>query len=460
MSGAIIVGAQWGDEGKGKIVDYYAEKADLVVRYSGGNNAGHTVVVAGKTYKFHLMPSGVVRGKRVVIGNGVVVDPEVLLEEIAKLRAEGFEPDLLISERAHIILPVHKQLDGGAQEKAKGKWKAGTTKRGVGPCYMDKVGRFGVRVAELMNPKSFAEKLDVLLPIQQKILKSVYGEELETSREETIRKYSDYAQQLKKYVGDASNEINNALRAKKKVLFEGAQGTMLDIDHGLYPYGTSSNTSAGGALTGAGVGPSAINEVIAVAKAYVSRVGEGPVPTELGTYEQAKGENKDEPISSEDVSRAEKGDEYFLGKYMRKKGFEYGTTTGRPRRCGWFDAVTVRYAVAVNGLTGLAITKLDTLGGLKKVRICVAYELNGKKIETQPADVESYAKCKPVYEDLDGWEELSEKEWEALARKGYDALPAQMRAYVERISKLCSVPIYLVSIGRGRESTIVLKDVF
>ncbi|MBI5159749.1 adenylosuccinate synthase [Candidatus Micrarchaeota archaeon] len=434
MASVIVIGAQWGDEGKGKIVDFLAEKAQLVVRFNGGNNAGHTVVVAGKKYKLHLMPSGSVRGEKVVIGNGTVIDPKVLLEEIAALETGGKQVKLLVSERAHVIFPFHAQLDGLQEEvKEKKGTAAGTTKRGIGPCYMDKAGRFGVRMCELVNEQLFKEKISDLYARAEKQLQA-YGKKPEKTLEQITTEYTEYARKLKKYVGDASEEVNDAIDEGKNVLFEGAQGAMLDIDHGLYPHGTSSNTIAGGACTGAGVPPTKISQVIGVAKAYTSRVGAGPVPTDLGESDTAKA--------------------------IREKGGEYGTTTGRPRRCGWFDAVTVRHIARINGLTGLAITKLDVLSAVKKIKICTAYELDGQATNKQPALASDYAKCKPIYEEFDSWQDASEKEWGEIAKKGYNALPKEMRAYVERISQLTKIPISIVSIGAERDATIQLKRIF
>jgi adenylosuccinate synthase len=432
MACVIVVGAQWGDEGKGKIVDYYAEKADMVVRFSGGNNAGHTVVVNDKSYKFNLMPSGAVRkGKRVIIGNGVVVDPKRLLEEIDFLKADGLDPNLGISERAHVILPYHRDLDA-AEEGIKGKFKAGTTKRGVGPCYSDKAGRFGIRIGDLIDRAVFKEKLDLLFPIKEGQIKLCCGN-ASMKKDEIYASYSEFGEKLKKYVGDVVFEINDAINEKRNILFEGTQGTMLDIDHGMYPFGTSCNVTAGAACTGTGVSPKKIDEVVGVAKAYTSRVGEGPLPTEL----------KDD-----------------IGDRIRKKGGEFGTTTGRSRRTGWIDMVTLKYSAMINGLTGIAITKLDVLGGIEKIKICTSYKFKDKAINKLPASAEIFAKCIPVYEEMDGWKDLSNEEWSRIAKKGMSALPKEAKEYVERISKICNVPIYLISIGAGREDTIELKKVF
>jgi adenylosuccinate synthase len=431
MTCVVIVGTQWGDEGKGKVVDYLAGKADVVVRFSGGNNAGHTVVVKGKKYAFHLMPCGAVRGKQLIIGNGVVVDPKVLLEEIELLKKDGIPPKLLISERAHVIFPYHRALDE-AEEQFKGKLKAGTTKRGIGPCYEDKAGRFGLRMCDLVNKEMLKEKIDHLFPLKEKQIQ-MYGGKFDFTKEQLLQEYNAYGEKLKDYVCDANLFLNEAIDSGKNVLFEGTQGTMLDLDHGMYPVGTSCNVTAGAACAGAGVSPLKINAVIGLTKAYVSRVGEGPLPTEL------TGE---------------------IGDYIRKKGAEFGTTTGRPRRVGWLDMPALMYACRVNGITGLAITKLDVLGGLDKVKICTSYSLGDRTLSDIPASCELLSQCKPVYKEMKGWEEFAEGEAEEVARKGYDALPKEMRDYVSEVSKLSSTPAYLISIGPGREETIILKNAF
>jgi len=431
MACVVIVGTQWGDEGKGKVVDYYANKADIVVRFSGGNNAGHTVVVKGKKYAFHLMPSGALREKQLIIGNGVVVDPKTLLEEIDMLKSNGITPKLMISERAHVIFPYHRALDE-AEEQFKGKMKAGTTKRGIGPCYEDKVGRFGLRMCDVVNKKTLAEKLDTLFKLKEKQI-AVYGGRFDFSKEQVIEEYSNYGEKLSKYVCDVNLYLNKAIDERKNVLFEGTQGTMLDVDHGAYPVGTSCNVTAGAACTGSGVSPTKIDAVIGLTKAYVSRVGEGPLPTEL------TGE---------------------IGDYIRKKGVEFGTTTGRPRRVGWLDMLALRYACRINGISGLAITKLDVLAGLEKVKICTAYSINNKKIDEVPVSCELLAQCKPIYKEMRGWEELEDGKADEIAKKGYGALPEELRDYVSEISKMSSIPVYLISIGPGRDETIILKDVF
>ncbi len=432
MPCVVIVGAQFGDEGKGKIVDFYAEDADLVVRYQGGTNAGHTVVVGDDIFKFHLIPSGVIQGKKVIIGNGVVIDLEVLNKEIENLKSKGKDIDLLISDRAHITLPFHKTLDG-IEESLKGKLKVGTTKRGIGPTYTDKANRIGLRMVDLRYIYVLRKKLDFIVPFKQKILKKVFNSDVTISKKETFDYCLKLGDKVKGYIGDASVEINNAIRQDKNILFEGAQGTLLDVDHGTYPYVTSSNPTVGGALTGSGMGPKHMDTIVGVSKSYTTRVGEGPLPTEMN-------------------------DE--IGDKIREKGKEFGTTTGRPRRCGWFDAVILRYAVRVNSLDGLAITKLDVLGGLDKVKICTSYRHKVRVVKEFPADLELLEKCQPVYEEMNGWVDLLEEKWREIAKDGYYALPKELRDYLKRIEKLAEVPIYVISLGPGRESTISLKEIF
>jgi len=423
MPGIVVVGTQWGDEGK--VTDFLAEKADCVVRYNGGSNTGHTVVVDGKRYEFHLIPSGALHGKKLYIGNGVVIDPEVLLHEIENLSMVGIKPDLHISDRAHITFVFHKALDE-LEEEFKGELRAGTTKRGVGPTYSDKAARFGIRVIDLLDRDVLERKLDVLLELKQRIITQIYNGNITFNKEEILEKYLEFGSKISGYVCDVSLEVNSALDKGRTVIFEGAQGTLLDIDHGVYPFGSSSNAIAGGACTGVGISPRKIDEVIGVTKAYTSRVGTGPVPTEL----------KDE-----------------IGERIRNKGREYGTTTGRPRRCGWFDIVPVKYSVRVNGITALAITKLDVLSGITPIKICLKYRSGGKTINELPASLKLYEKCRPIYEELEGWPDLNE-EWHTIAKKGYDALPAQTKEYIERIEELLGVPIRLISIGPERRDTI------
>ncbi|MBE3587862.1 MAG: adenylosuccinate synthase [Thermoanaerobacteraceae bacterium] len=427
MSTLVLVGAQWGDEGKGKVTDFLAEKADLIVRYQGGNNAGHTVVAGGQQFKLHLLPSGILyRDKLCIIGNGVVVDPEVLLEEMDQLQGRvGQTAGLRISSRAHVILPYHRRLDRCEEEK-KGAGRIGTTCRGIGPAYTDKTSRVGIRMAELVDEEEFAVLLERNLAEKNNLLRNVfhvdgfeYAQVLET--------YREYGRRLKPYVADISVIINEAIDQGKRVLFEGAQGTLLDVDHGTYPYVTSSHPVAAGACLGAGIGPTRIHRVMGVAKAYVTRVGEGPFPTEL----------KDS-----------------VGEHMRTRGGEFGTTTGRPRRCGWFDAVVGRYAARINGLDYLAVTKLDVLTGLDTLRLCTAYRYRGDYLTEFPDTLKVLAGCEPVYEELPGWRE------DISQARSYHELPLNARQYLERISQLVGVPVAIIGVGPGREETIVTREVF
>ena len=415
MGGIAIIGLQWGDEGKGKITDYFANFVDCVVRYQGGNNAGHTVVVNGKKYKFHLMPSGVLQGKKVVIAHGVVVNPEVLLNEIDLLEKNGFKVDLMLSDRAHVIMPYHILLDG-AEEKFRGR-KIGTTKRGIGPCYADKIARHGIRVCELVDEDLFKEKIETIMPIKKRVL-SAYEIKLD---KEFFEEYAEYGRKLKKYVGDTIAFLNSIID-EKKVLFEGAQGTLLDVDYGTYPYTTSSNPTIGGIFTGAGISPKKIEKVIGVAKAYTTRVGEGPMPTE------------------------EKGK---IGDYLAEKGGEYGTTTGRKRRCGWIDLVALKYACKINGVDEIALTKLDVLDGLEEVKICIAYEYEGKSVQDFPSSIRFLENCKPIYETLPGWNG-------SAGKKRYEDLPLNAKKYIEFIEDELDMPIKIISTGAGREETIIL----
>lgn len=432
MPCAVIVGAQWGDCGKGKVVDYYSKDADMVVRYQGGCNAGHTVVIDEKKFAFHLIPSGVIQGKRLVIGNGVVLDLEILHKEIDELRFKNISPNLLISERAHVTLPIHKTFDG-LEESFKGKSKVGTTKRGIGPTYNDKISRLGLRMIDLLDEQILKEKIRMMIEKKQKLLRYVYKSDILLSEQEILDHCLKFKDGLKNYIGDASLEIFNAIKDNKKIIFEGAQGTLLDIDHGTYPYVTSSNPSIGGALTGTGVGPKNLNTIIGVMKAYVTRVGGGPFPTEL-------------------IDKT--------GDRIREKGAEFGTTTGRPRRCGWLDGIALKFANRINDFDGLAVMKLDVLGGLENVKVCTAYEYNGEKITELPANLGILQKCVPVYESLNGWPDLSQSEWREVAKKGFHELPNQMRDYLKKIEEISGVPIYFVSVGPGRESTICLKEIF
>ena len=433
MTFAIVVGAQWGDEGKGKVVDYYASQADIVVRFNGGANAGHTIVSGGKKFAFHHVPSGVLYPDKInIVGNGVVLEPKKFFEELSQLDAVGITPNIKISPRTHLVMPYHIALDG-AEEGKKGALAAGTTKRGIGPCYSDKAARFGIRVGELLQPALFKEKLHTMHTLKVKLLKEVYGVDFTQTEEEIYKQYTEYGKKLAPFVAETGEILGDALAKKKKVLFEGAQATMLDIDHGMYPFGTSSNTSAGGACTGSGIGPTAIDEVVGVVKVYTSRVGSGPLPTELN-------------------------DE--TGQAIRDKGGEYGTTTGRPRRIGWLDLPTLRYAARVNGLTGLAFTRLDTLSGVKQVKICTHYELDGKKLLTPPANYADIARCKPIYKTFAGWEDVGAEKWRACAKGGMKLLSPEAQAYLTFISDEVGVPIYVIGVGAGREDTIILKEVF
>ncbi len=415
MAGVAIIGLQWGDEGKGKITDYYAGKVDCVVRYQGGNNAGHTVIVKGKEYKFHLMPSGVIQGKKVIIGNGVVVDPSVLIEEIESVEKNGINVDLMISERAHVIMPYHRLLDG-AGEKALGNKKIGTTGRGIGPCYTDKIARTGIRMGELVNENMFKERVAEIIKVKKPVF-DAYG--IEIDEDKMIDEYASYGKKLAPYMGNVSYYLNNIID-EKDVLFEGAQGVLLDIDHGTYPYVTSSNPSAGGIFSGTGVPPKKIEKIIGVLKAYTTRVGMGPMPTEDNT-------------------------EY--GEYMAKKGHEYGTTTGRKRRTGWLDLVAAKYAIMLNGIDEIAITKLDVLDGLDKIKVCTGYEYDGRVTDEFPFSSKILEKVKPIYEEFDGWDRV-----EGIKR--YEELPKNAKRYLDFISEWLNVPISIISTGPAREDTI------
>ncbi len=428
MSNVIVIGTQWGDEGKGKIVDYLTESADYIVRYQGGNNAGHTVVINGEHYILHLIPSGIFRPEKIcIIGNGVVVDPMVLLEEINGLQKRGIAIDnnLKLSKNAHLILPYHKLLDK-AREKKKGARRIGTTGRGIGPAYIDKVARVGIRVIDLMNEKVFAELLKENVEEKNEWFLKFY--EIEPlSYEKVLGEYLDYARRIKKYVADTGIIVDEAASAGKNILFEGAQGHLLDVDFGTYPFVTSSNASAGGACTGTGIAPNRIDRVIGVAKAYTTRVGEGPFPTEFSNE---------------------------LSEIFRERGNEFGATTGRPRRCGWFDAVIVKHSIRINHLDGLAITKLDILDGLKSVKICTGYKFEGSIIKNYPYELEILEKGEPVYEELEGWQDST------AGVNSYDKLPRNARRYLEKLSEILGVGISLISLGSKREETIILENIF
>ncbi len=427
MSAVIVIGTQWGDEGKGKIVDHLAEKADVVVRYQGGNNAGHTVVVGDNEFKLQLLPSGILyKDKTCVVGNGVVIDPAVMIRELRSMQEKGIETaDLKVSNRAHVIMPYHRLLDE-VEEDYRGEHKIGTTKRGIGPCYMDKNARSGIRMVDLLDEAEFAAKLERNLEAKNHLLQAVYGVE-GFDYDKVYAEYLGYARVLRPFVADTSVFINDALKAGKKVLFEGAQATLLDLDHGTYPYVTSSHPIAGGACIGAGIGPTKISKVIGVVKAYTTRVGEGPFPTELRDA---------------------------TGDLIRNRGYEFGTVTGRPRRCGWLDAAVVRYAGQVSGLDYLAVTRLDILDGLETLKICSGYKYNGRLLDEFPASLKVLGQVEPVYEEMPGWQEP------ISGVRAYADLPANARRYVERLSKIVGVPLGIVSVGPARDQTIVLKEVF
>ena len=428
MANVIIIGTQWGDEGKGKIVDLLAARADVVVRFQGGNNAGHTMVVDGEQFISHLVPSGILQGKTCLIGNGVVVDPAVLIEEMDYLGGKGIDVGIdriKVSERAHLIMPYHQAIDL-ARETQKGDKKIGTTGRGIGPTYEDKATRRGVRFIDLLEPETFAEKMRTLLDEKNFYLKN-YFSAATLDAEDIIDTYRRYADRLTPHVTNVSITLDEAIKSGHQVLFEGAQGTHLDIDHGTYPFVTSSNTVAGNACCGSGIGPGAVTDVIGIVKAYTTRVGAGPFPCELFDA---------------------------TGACIQEKGVEFGATTGRKRRCGWLDTVIVRNAVRLNGLTGLAITKLDVLGGLDELKICTGYEYKGSRLKDFPASLKVLAECTPLYETLPGWSE------EISTIRQFDDLPQTTRTYLERVEELTETPIQIVSIGPGRDETIVLKNPF
>ena len=427
MTSVVVVGTQWGDEGKGKITDFLSQDAEVIARYQGGDNAGHTIVIDGKKFKLHLIPSGIFFPEKIsVIGNGVVVNPKSLVTELKYLHDEGIKTDSLrISDRAHVILPYHIKLDR-LQESSKGDNKIGTTNKGIGPAYMDKAARVGIRIADLLDKDIFAERLRVNLEEKNRLFEKMY--ECEPIKfEDIFEEYYEYGQQIKDYVTDTSVILNDALDAGKRVLFEGAQGVMLDIDQGTYPFVTSSNPVAGGVTIGSGVGPSKINKVIGVCKAYTSRVGDGPFPTEL----------LDE-----------------VGDRIREVGHEYGTTTGRPRRVGWFDSVVMRHSRRVSGITNLSLNSIDVLSGLDTVKICVAYDLDGQRIDHYPASLEQLKRCKPIYEELPGWSE------DITGCRSLDELPENARDYVRRVGELVGVRISTFSVGPDRDQTNILESVW
>jgi adenylosuccinate synthase len=419
MTVTMVLGTQWGDEGKGKVVDYYAKDADYVVRFQGGNNAGHTIKVMDEVYKLHIIPSGVIQGKTGVIGNGCVVDPEVLLGELEELQQRGMSPRLLLSDRANIIMPYHKMLDG-AEEQLLGDKKIGTTKRGIGPCYSDKIARKGIRAIDLTDKTVLSTRLDMILPIKQKLYE-LYGISEPLNKKAILTTYAEFGKKLKPFITSTHLELNRAIANNATILLEGAQGTMLDVEYGTYPYATSSHTIAGGACIGAGIGPRCIDEIVGIVKAYTTRVGSGPFPTELFDN---------------------------VGKHLSKVGHEFGTTTSRPRRCGWLDLVVVRHSCMISGITKLAITKLDVLNGLSTLKVCTGYKVKGKTIDYFPAEISEVEQCTPVYKEFQGWETLD------TSAQNLSELPKEARDYLGFIEDHVGVPISLVSIGPGRKETI------
>lgn len=421
MSSKVVIGTQWGDEGKGKIIDVYATQSDVVVRAQGGNNAGHTIKADGVTYKLRLIPSGILNKNTLcIIGNGVVIDPKVLLGEIEGFVSKGISVDnLKIDKRAHIIMPYHIALDE-LSENMRGDAKIGTTKSGIGPCYMDKAERSGIRMCDLIDEEIFKKKLNNVLPLKNAIMTKVYGG-CEMSADEIFEEYSSYAKKLSKFVCDTTVLVYDAIKQNKKVLFEGAQATLLDLDMGTYPFVTSSHPVAGGFCIGAGIGPTMIDSCIGVCKSYTTRVGKGPFPTEL--FDKT-------------------------GDTIREKGFEFGTVTGRPRRCGWFDAVIMKFSVRVNSLTEIALNKLDTLSGIGDLKVCVAYKKNGEIINDFPASIEELEGCEPIYETMPGFDgDISDI-------KEFDKLPENAKKYILRIEELLDTKVSIIGVGPGRDQCI------
>lgn len=430
MANVVVVGTQWGDEGKGKIVDLYAEDADVIARFQGGNNAGHTLVVKGVQTILHLIPSGILHNNKIcIVGNGVVVDPKVIIQEIDELKNRQLLPHdtkLFVSENAHIIMPYHRRLDI-ARESKKGGKKLGTTGRGIGPCYEDKVARIGIRLCDLLDDETFREKLKRNVEVKNFFLTEYFKEE-PVDEEAIYNEYRKYADRLRQYVADTSMIINEEIEKGKNILFEGAQGCHLDIEHGTFPFVTSSSTVAGNACCGTGVGPTKIGSVVGICKAYTTRVGEGPFVTEL----------------TDDI-----------GNRIQEVGKEFGATTGRKRRCGWLDMVLIRQSVRVSGITGIAITKLDVLTGIDKLKICIGYKTDGKEFtESIPSNLQTLAQCQPVYEEMDGWTEDISK------ARDIRELPTNARKYIERVEELAGVKAFLVSVGAGRNETIIVKNPF
>jgi len=429
MPNVVVIGAQWGDEGKGRIVDLISEKVDIIVRYQGGNNAGHTIVIGDEKIILHHLPSGILREDKLsVIGNGVVIDPKVLLRELKELISAGYRADetnLKISDRAHVIMPYHREIDL-ARESMNGKGKIGTTGRGIGPVYEDKAARRGIKFADLVDPDSLSARLKEVLEERNAYLTKVLGGSA-LNFEEIYEEYSQYGRELKRFSCDVSTLLNDSISNGRNILFEGAQGALLDIDFGTYPYVTSSSAGSGGASTGTGVSPTKIDTVLGIAKAYTTRVGEGPFPTE---------------ISGE------------LGEKLRQAGGEFGATTGRSRRCGWFDAFALKYAAQVNGISWIALTKLDVLSGFDKINVCVGYRYEGNELSSFPSTIHVLEEIEPIYEEMEGWKE------DISDAKGISELPVQARKYLERLEEVTGVPIYTVSLGASREKIIFLHELF
>lgn len=428
MKTVAIIGSQWGDEGKGKVIDYLATKADVVVRAQGGNNAGHTLVVGDKKYALHLIPSGVLNPNTInIIGNGIVFDPKGFLDELEKLKDDNIDvSNIKISDRAHVIFPYHKELDALAEE-ARGENKIGTTKKGIGPCYMDKTERSGIRICDLMDKDIFYNKLKLQVEAKNNLVKNIYKKDELFDLETIYNEYLEYADKIREYVDDTSVIVYNAIKEGKKVLFEGAQGTLLDLDLGTYPFVTSSHPISGGFAIGSGIGPNMIKDVIGIVKSYTTRVGEGPFVTELN-------------------------DE--IGEKIRVQGNEFGTTTGRARRCGWFDSVIVKYSARVNGLTSISLMLLDVLTGFDTIKICTAYKMGDKIIKDFPASLEDLSKCEPVYEELQGWNE------DITNIEKFEDLPENAKKYINKIEEIVGVSVDMISVGPKRTQTIIRKNIF
>ncbi|RLF60179.1 MAG: adenylosuccinate synthase [Thermoplasmata archaeon] len=420
MTVKLVIGTQWGDEGKGKIVDYLSKNVEYVIRFQGGNNAGHTIIVNKEEYKLHIIPSGVISGKIGIIGNGCVIDPEILSNEIKSLEKRDIDVKLLISNRAHIIMPYHKLLDG-AEERYLADQKIGTTKRGIGPCYSDKISRNGIRAGDILNTSRLQKKLERVIPIKQKMFE-VYEIDEKLDQKEILNLYVNFGKQLKKYISDTHIIIQNAVNQEKNLLFEGAQGTMLDVDYGTYPYATSSHVIAGGASIGVGIPPKNFTEIIGIVKAYTTRVGEGPMTTELTDN---------------------------VGQHLQRVGHEFGTTTSRPRRCGWLDLVVVKHSCDLSGITKIALTKLDVLNGLKKIKICMGYEFKGEMTDIYPYDVDDVADCKPIYKEFKGWDKIENID-------SFSDLPKSAQDYILFIQEYLKTPISIVSVGPERNETMII----